>query len=503
LPVGWCSWYYFFQSIKEKDVLENLRWARQRQAQIPLEVIQIDDGFEAEVGDWLDVDVAAFPRGMASLAAEIREAGFHPGLWLAPFVAKPSSKVVREHPDWVLRQVGGIPANAGFIWNSFGRALDVTHPEVLDHLRQLTETVTRQWGYTYLKLDFLYAGALPGRNYNPRLTRAQALFQALEVIRAAVGEDVTLVGCGCPLGSGIGIFDSMRIGPDVASRWWPRYLGVSLPLRHEPGLPSTRNAIVSALSRASLHRRWWVNDPDCLLLRDTETQLTDAEVQTLATAIALSAGALMVSDHLPDLSKTRENWLARLLPPLPEAARVVDWFDRAFPSTLVLSLDGAAGHWYLVAVLNWADREAQAEVDLERLGVPISSAYHTLDFWRGSYQRFSNPRLNLPSIPPHGVTLLALRPAFEAPQWLGDSLHISQGLAVNEFQVKEAGVSLQLDLGRRARGRAWLSLPAMPQSAILDSDPVEWQQEVEGVYAFDLDFTGEARLAIDWGNRHS
>jgi alpha-galactosidase len=503
VPVGWCSWYYFFQSIEEKDVLANLRWAKQKKAQIPLEVIQIDDGFEAEVGDWLDVDVAAFPKGMASLATEIREAGFQPGLWLAPFIAKPSSKVVREHPDWVLRRAGGIPANAGFAWNSFGRALDVTHPEVLENLRQLMDTVTRQWGYTYLKLDFLYAGALPGRHYDPRLTRAQALYQALNVIRTAVGDDITLVGCGCPLGSGIGIFDSMRISPDIAPHWRPRYHGISLPLRGEPGLPSMRNAVVSALSRAPLHRRWWVNDPDCLMLRDTETRLTEAEVQTLATVIALSAGALMISDHLPALSETRENWLARLLPPLPEAARVVDWFDRAYPSKLVLSLDGAAGDWHLIALLNWQDHEAQVEIDLEKLGVPISSSYHTLDFWRGVYQRFSHPRLCLPSVPSHGVALLALRSAIEAPQWIGDSLHISQGLGVKDFQTKEAGVSVQLDLGRHAQGRAWLSLPAMPQLATLDNQPVEWRRETEEVYAFDLDFMGEARLAIDWGSGHS
>ena len=36
---------------------------------------------------------------------------------------------------------------------------------------------------------------------------------------------------------------------------------------------STRNAWQSTLARSFMHRRLWLNDPDCLMLRTDETEL--------------------------------------------------------------------------------------------------------------------------------------------------------------------------------------------------------------------------------------
>jgi len=497
-PIGWCTWYHFFQSVTQDDVLANLRWAKQNRDAIPLEIIQIDDGYQAGVGDWYETNETSFTDGMNQLSAEIRDAGFRPGLWLAPFVAKPGARLLGEHPEWVLRDSSGRSANAGFIFESFSRALDVTHPEYLAYLNHLITTVTHDWGYDYLKLDFLYAGALPGAHYDPTQTRAQALYRALKVIREAAGEDVTLLGCGCPLGSGVGIFDCMRIGPDVAPRWRPSYRGINFPFKNEPGMPAARSAIHSIISRGFMHRRWWINDPDCLLLRDENTDLTEAEVQSLATVISLSGGSLVVSDHMPALSRERVTWLARLLPPLPSAARAVDWFDAAYPSRLVLPLNGEAGAWYLIALLNWSDLQADVDLNLEEMGVQPAGALHTVDFWRASYRRLEDPLLHLSAIPAHGIRLLAVRPVMEAPQWLGDTLHISQGLAVRSWHVADKHLVAQLDLGRRAEGRVWMALPSAPEIVILDKRPVSWQQGAEGVYTFDLTLAGEARLEIIW-----
>ena len=43
-------------------------------------------------------------------------------------------------------------------------------------------------------------------------------------------------------------------------------------------LPAARNAVRNTLTRSPLHSRWFLNDPDCLLLRPT-TKLTPAELQ--------------------------------------------------------------------------------------------------------------------------------------------------------------------------------------------------------------------------------
>ncbi|TFH32445.1 MAG: alpha-galactosidase, partial [Anaerolineales bacterium] len=240
--VGWCSWYGYGQAITEAEITANVEAASAVFDQTPSRVIQIDDGFQTEIGDWLSIG-PAFPSGMRQVANTIKHAGYEAGIWLAPFIALSRSRVVKNHPDWILRSKWGMPANTGFVWNQFGRAFDPTHPGFLEYLQQVVATATADWGYAYLKLDFLYAGALAGIRHDPGYTRAQAFYKALRLIRETVGGSVTLVGCGCPLGAGIGIFDRMRIGPDVAAHWKPSIPPMTRLLSKEPTLPGAVNAI--------------------------------------------------------------------------------------------------------------------------------------------------------------------------------------------------------------------------------------------------------------------
>jgi len=522
---GWCSWYQFLESITEVDLLANVDWAEAHRNELPLDVIQLDDGFEAEVGDWFSTN-AGFPTGLEGVSRRIHRAGLVPGLWLAPFVAKPGARILTDHPEWILRNRIGAPVNAGFIWDSFTRALDVTHPQVVDHVDRLVTTAVGEWGFEYLKLDFLYAGALRGKHHDPRRTRAQALRTILEHIRQAAGEATTLAGCGCPLGSGVGIFDAMRIGADVAVRWNPAYKGHETLLRRERDLPSVRNAIQNIITRAPLHRRWWINDPDCLILRQPHaiqipghdrhpygvvgevtsmaeslsrmrSRLTPDETISLATIIALSGGSLFVSDHLPSLSAERLDWLARVLPPLPAGLRALDWFDHTQPSILVLPLEGAAGMWNLVALFNWADEPDEGSLNLNLLKMEAED-FRAVSFWDGHYLPFKGPNLVSTAIPPHGVRLFSVRPAGPGPAWIGDTLHISQGLAVSTVEVHGRSLAMGLELGRRASGTAFLELPSLPKRSTLDGVPIESVQVGLNVHAMQLKFDGAARLEIEW-----
>ena len=40
-------------------------------------------------------------------------------------------------------------------------------------------------------------------------------------MREAAGEDVTLLGCGCPLGAAVGHVDAMRASADAGPSWLP------------------------------------------------------------------------------------------------------------------------------------------------------------------------------------------------------------------------------------------------------------------------------------------
>jgi len=216
---GWCSWYHYFHAITEDALRANIKSLEAMRSEFPLDVIQLDDGFQSALGDW-DTTNVKFPRGLKKIAAEIRAAGFQAGIWTAPFLAARDSRLMIDHQDWfIMHAETGEPVRAGHNPNwtasddKFAYALDPSNPAFRAHLRNLFAKLTRDFGYSYLKLDFLYDAAAPGRRHDPSLTRGETLRLGLEAIRAAAGDDAFILGCGCPLGQAIGVVDGMRIGP--------------------------------------------------------------------------------------------------------------------------------------------------------------------------------------------------------------------------------------------------------------------------------------------------
>ncbi len=293
---GWCSWYHYFHAITEDALRTNIKALEAMRSLFPLDVIQLDDGFQSALGDW-DTTNAKFPSGLKRIAGEIRAAGFKAGIWTAPFLAARDSRLMLVHPDWfIIRTETGEPVRAGHNPNwtasddKFAYALDPSNPAFRAHLRHLFAKLTRDFGFSYLKLDFLYAAAAPGRRHDPNLTRGETLRHGLEAIRAGAGDDAFILGCGCPIGQAVGIVDGMRIGPDVSPFWGSTASGA--------GDPSTVYALDAIIARSFMHRRLWLNDPDCLMLRARETRLTGDERAALAATIVASGGMLLISDDM-------------------------------------------------------------------------------------------------------------------------------------------------------------------------------------------------------------
>jgi alpha-galactosidase len=497
IPAGWCSWYHYFQNISEATITDNLHTAAGLRQDLPLDLIQIDDGFEAQVGDWLQFK-DSFPNGLAPLAKKIREAGFTPGLWLAPFIVHPKARLAVQHPDWLLRNSRGSLVNAGFIWNTFTHALDLTHPGALEYARKVIRTAVSDWGYPYLKLDFLYAAALAGEYQDQTRTRAQVLRSGLEALREEAGPETMLLGCGCPLGSALGLFEAMRISSDVSPEWHPRYFNTHFFFKPEPDFPSARNAIHNTLTRAPLHRRWWINDPDCLLVRP-DSRLSLAEVRTLAGVIAMSGGSLFVSDDLTNLPHERLEIVRSLLPILGKQPYVIDWFDSATPTRLQIDLEGSCGRWHLLGVFNWSDSEANISLSPELFYLDTKQEYWAREFWSGELRRWGANGHTWKAVPAHGSLLLAVRPRRAVPQYLGSSLHFSQGLEVSRWEGSAETVVLVLDRPGKARGTISLHLPHQPVQAMLNQQPVTWKAAVDNAYNFPVEFTnrGELRLQVE------
>lgn len=295
--VGWCSWYQYFGDVTEAVLAENLA----RAADWPFRLFQLDDGYQAGIGDWLRTN-DRFPGGVEGIASRIAAAGLVPGLWLAPFLVAPDSPLCTRHPDWVARHPSGDPLIAW--WNpawgggrdGFMYALDTTHPEVTAHLRDLAAALVAM-GYRYLKLDFTFAPGVDGIWADPTMTPAQRVRAGFDAIRDGAGADTFLLGCGVPLGAVVGVVDGCRIGQDVAPRWSLRS-DEEVVAGYLDTQPATRHAYVNTLTRAFLHRRLWSNDPDCVMLRTTGTELDAAQVRTWAQTVGVSGGMVLASDDL-------------------------------------------------------------------------------------------------------------------------------------------------------------------------------------------------------------
>lgn len=494
IPVGWCSWYHFYQNISEQKISRNLSTIKELENEMPLSLVQIDDGYQKEVGDWFTFR-RGFPNGVAPLASEISKAGLTPGIWMAPFILHPMSDFAIKHPEMILRKKGGRPVNAGFIWNVFTQALDLTVPGVMDHVKEMIHTAVEKWGFPYLKLDFLYAGALKGDRFDNTLTRAQILRNAIKDIRDTAGNDTFILGCGVPLGSAIGLVDANRISADVSGTWTPKFSGLSFPFKKEPHMPSAKNAIQNIISRAEEHNRWWINDPDCLQVRP-EIDLTLDEVQTLATVIAITGGSLLVSDDLPKLPADRRRIIEVLLPLIGKRSNVMDWLDTTTPHNLRLDLSNNSGEWNMLARFNWKEEPREIYLSFPDFCLP-QSAYWVYSFWENKVQFVKGGEpISLSTLPKHGVALLGLRQNLDGNHYLGGNLHISMGLEVSHLEDTGEGFEIYLDLPRKTQGDIFVKLTFHPELVIVNGNQNPYEKVMDSVYKIPLSFEGHATIII-------
>ncbi|ORX61938.1 glycoside hydrolase [Hesseltinella vesiculosa] len=286
---GWTSWYQYYGDVSEAIVLENLQ-AYQDHG-YPIDIFQIDDGFQTAIGDWLSLN-DKFPSGMPFLTKKIHDAGYKAGLWLAPFAVGTNSKIAIVTPEWLVKDDKGQPVLAGPNWGNF-YALDIYQEPVRQYIKLVFEVVLQDWQFDMVKLDFLFAAAMI-----PRLgkSRGQIMDDAMRFLHdECMKKDKLMLGCGVPLAYAWGRADYCRIGSDVAP-WWEdpklKYLNVRERV-------STFNSLRSTLGRFAMTGRVFGNDPDVVILRNTpDNKLTEDERHTLCTLNNLLGHLVFSSDNV-------------------------------------------------------------------------------------------------------------------------------------------------------------------------------------------------------------
>lgn len=298
---GYSSWYNRYQDISEGSIRADLTGCAQLMR--PGDLFQIDDGWEPFVGDWLETDEKKFPSGLKPLADDIHARGYLAGLWLAPFVCQKGSRIMREHPDWLLLHEGE-PWYCGCNWGGF-YALDIDNPEFQAYLEAVFTRVLDEWGFDLVKLDFLYAAAPYG---DENETRAGRMTRAMELLRRLCG-DKLILGCGVPVMPAFGLVDYCRISCDVGLDW------NNNPIVRNANREtvSTYRAVLNTVFRRQLNGRAYLSDPDVFFLRDDNIKLTPEQKYILATVNSLFGGVLLCSDNMGQYSDEARAQYARLL----------------------------------------------------------------------------------------------------------------------------------------------------------------------------------------------
>jgi alpha-galactosidase len=349
-PTGWCSWYCFGPRVTAEQVRANLEAIA---ATTPgLKYIQIDDGYQPAMGDWLETG-SAFGGHVQDVLATIRARGFQPAIWVAPFIAEKASRLFQDHPDWFVMDEAGAPlASDRVTFGGWRRgpwyAIDGTHPGAQNHLEHVFRTMRRDWGCTYFKLDANFWGALHGgRFHDPRATRIEAYRRGMEAVRRGAG-DAFLLGCNHPIWPSLGLIHGSRSSNDI-KRSWDR---------------------VTTTARQNLCRNWqngrlWWNDPDAVVLTG---DLTLEEARFHATAIFASGGMILSGDDLTAIAADRLAMLEALQPPTGVAARFLDDSLRAGIVDL--------GDRVAICLLNWDDEP-------RTLSAPVRRAGRIRELWTG------------------------------------------------------------------------------------------------------------------------
>jgi hypothetical protein len=242
MPTVHCTWYVDGAS-RESVLTGRTDFASAALKPFGLGVVQIDDGWQ--LGQTKNGPKKVFighnpqgpyPSGMLSTASAIRKAGMTAGLWLIPFAGSSDDPWFADKAAWFAKKPDGSPYDTR--WG--GTCFDLTRPDTQGYLKSVIRTLTRDWGYRYLKMDGLYTGASVNLNYvcdtfredeigqavlsDPKVTQIEMMRNSLKLVRETAGSDVFLLGCCEPqnmrsAGAAFGLVDAMRIGPDNGANW--------------------------------------------------------------------------------------------------------------------------------------------------------------------------------------------------------------------------------------------------------------------------------------------
>jgi melibiase-like protein len=389
---GWNTWDYYRWTITEEEVLKNAGFiASDPVLSKHIKRIIIDDGWQYCYGEW-DAN-PLFPSGMKSLADKLNGMGFEAGLWFAPTIIEPHSRIAQVHSDMLAMGESGLPCLAYECMKRKGFVLDPTKEKVQKWLFDLFQRYT-EMGYKYFKLDFLYQTLKAPHFHDKSVPKGKIMRKIMEPIYNASKGKASILGCNFQFEGGTKYVDDVRVSGDIHSSWHAietnvvsvagRFWSNDILWRNDPDFALCRGPETSNDPNLERLRPLLVYvTPEAPLSKETEeraSSFADAtyeESKILLSIAILSGGTLNLSDNLPRLNEKGLDLARKTVSAKPgKAAIPMDLFKAEKPSYWLQEVDGGVR----VLMINWLDKENELIFNLEKHAISFSSAKN---FWTG------------------------------------------------------------------------------------------------------------------------
>lgn len=435
-PGVYCTWYHAGAS-DEQRVATNAKFAAEHLKPFGLNVIQIDDKWQAilprgfkhdgkiqktgPIKVFVDTQ-GNYPRGMAYTAERIASFGMVPGIWFMPFAGNFRNPYF--DPGIFAKNPDGTPFHDAR-WS--GTCLDLSNPKTQAFLRERVKRIY-DWGYRYFKIDGMHTGLVTyniyvntgyrnadfgkGKLHDPSMTHVEAYRKGLEILREQ-SPGTFILGCNVSqnmrsMGPAFGMIDGMRIGPDNGGAAGGNWGAVTKGAWHGTNL-------------YFLNGRVWHNDPDPVYARPSNPI---ERARWMCSWLAVAGAMHTSSEQYGDLPAERLDLLKRCLPSHNCVARPVDLLETNTPGIWLAQNE----RLHIVGLFNWSDKDpAEIVYDMGKLGLDRETTYVAFDYWANEFSGPIQGTLEQ-TLPPGTCRILAVRPQTEHPQLLSTSRHITQGL---------------------------------------------------------------------------
>jgi alpha-galactosidase len=376
VPMGWNSWSAVMSKL-DFDVYTHTSDFFRKELQL--------NGFSDDEGS-LYVNFDSFwnnltPEQLSEAVTRVKANGQKPGIYYTPFAfwgSDPNTPVEGTdgavlYRDILIKDQAGnpLPKLDG------AYAIDPSHPAALDRIKQKLERFV-EWGFDYVKLDFLTHGAMEGVFHDSSVrTGIQAYNKGMACICEAL--------------------DPKRIGR-------PFLINLSIAPLFPHGYAHSRRVSCDAFGTINdteymlnaLTYGWWINDslyrfndPDHVVLYKSSNQrsTTEAEGRSRLNSAVIAGTSLLLGDdyRMKEAEQRARQWMTNR--EVMSLARKGVTFrpvegSSGNKSEDLFTLSDEKGTW--VAVFNFdAERGIEKILSIKRLGIDSSKGIVVRDLWSG------------------------------------------------------------------------------------------------------------------------